>query len=954
MVRQGKTAGKLARRSIRAKKGRYLAILLIVLLSVGFLSGLKVTREQMWDAAERYLDSQNMYDYRVYSTLGFTGENIQSLSKVFGMETAEGGKSVDALLVFDGTAEDCLCISLPEKVNVPSLTAGRMPGKETECLADHRAFSEEDLGKTIAVSSDNDDDTKAALSHDTYTIVGLVNSPLYLSADRGSAESGTGERKGFLYLPKENFTSEYYTEADLVLEGSLKAGEAGEIFSNAYDSLVDDHEAAVKTAARDLAAARYEDILADIQKEADDKKQTALDELGDKAQEMKDSLADQVESQVAEAKTQLDAAVSAGMMSEDQEKAQLADIRSKAEDAVNAKFQNLSVADFADMAGMSKEDAENLKDLLGKDTIGSLDDLIGQKAIPMTREEAVSAAEDNGVEEPETYVLTRKENAGYVSFESDTSIIHSIADIFPLFFILIALLVCVTTMLRMVEEERSQIGTLKALGYSGSAIAGKYLRYAGSAALLGWVLGFFPGTYFIPRGFWTAYATLYDFTGLRYRFDGMLALVTLLMSLLSIGLGTLAACVRALRETAASLIRPRSAKPGKRILLERIPPLWRRLSFLKKATLRNMFRYKIRMVMMLVGIGCSSALIVTAFGVRDSMIDIGSQQYEGVQTYQLECTIDEDKANLEDLKRSVLSEDGVTAVLPAVSRTVDVSSDTASMSAVTVYAFAEDADLSGFWNLWEADSGKKCSLPKEGTALVSKRLAQKLSLREGTEFTVSGEDGKKLRTGETFRNYIGNFLLMTEKTSEACFGREKANVLLVCTKPLSGAKEKALCEKLGEISGITGILRLSESRQKVDRSVSCLNVIIWLIVAFAGALSFIVTFNLTNINLAERSREIATVEVLGFYPKEVRFYCLRENLVLSVLAGVLGMPLGYLFTHAVMSRILLDNMTYSITVRPVSYVLSLTCTALFAVIVNIFMRRQIRKINMAESLKAVE
>ena len=954
MVRQGKTAGKLARRSIRAKKGRYLAILLIVLLSVGFLSGLKVTREQMWDAAERYLDSQNMYDYRVYSTLGFTGENIRSLSKVFGMETAEGGKSVDALLVFDGTAEDCLCVSLPEKVNVPSLTAGRMPGKETECLADHRAFSEEDLGKTIAVSSDNDDDTKAALSHDTYTIVGLVNSPLYLSADRGSAESGTGERKGFLYLPKENFTSEYYTEADLVLEGSLKAGEAGEIFNNAYDSLVDDHEAAVKTAARDLAAARYEDILSDIQKEADDKKQTALDELGDKAQEMKDSLADQVESQVAEAKTQLDGAVSAGMMSEDQEKAQLADIRSKAEDAVNAKFQNLSVADFADMAGMSKEDAENLKDLLGKDTIGSLDDLIGQKAIPMTREEAVSAAEDNGVEEPETYVLTRKENAGYVSFESDTSIIHSIADIFPLFFILIALLVCVTTMLRMVEEERSQIGTLKALGYSGSAIAGKYLRYAGSAALLGWALGFFPGTYFIPRGFWTAYATLYDFTGLRYRFDGMLALVTLLMSLLSIGLGTLAACVRALRETAASLIRPRSAKPGKRILLERIPPLWRRLSFLKKATLRNMFRYKIRMVMMLVGIGCSSALIVTAFGVRDSMIDIGSQQYEGVQTYQLECTIDEDKANLEDLKRSVLSEDGMTAVLPAVSRTVDVSSDTASMSAVTVYAFAEDADLSGFWNLWEADSGNKCSFPKEGTALVSKRLAQKLSLREGTEFTVSGEDGKKLRTGETFRNYIGNFLLMTEKTGKACFGREKANVLLVCTKALSGAKEKALCEKLGEISGITGILRLSESRQKVDRSVSCLNVIIWLIVAFAGALSFIVTFNLTNINLAERSREIATVEVLGFYPKEVRFYCLRENLVLSVLAGVLGMPLGYLFTHAVMSRILLDNMTYSITVRPVSYVLSLTCTALFAVIVNIFMRRQIRKINMAESLKAVE
>lgn len=954
MVRQGKTAGKLARRSIRAEKGRYLAILLIVLLSVGFLSGLKVTREQMWDAAERYLASRNMYDYRICSTLGFTDADIRSLSAVSGIAEAEGGKSVDALLVSDAAAEDYLCLSLPEKVNVPSLTAGRLPKKETECLADHRAFSEEDIGKTVTVSKDNDKDTRKALSHDSYTIVGLVNSPLYLSADRGSAENGTGERKGFLYLPQESFTSDYYTEADLVLDSSLKEGDAGEIFSDAYDDLEDKYQDGVKQEAEALADKRYEDILSDIEDEADEKKQDALDELSDKAKKIQADIDDQVEEQVQQAKTQLDAAVAAGMMTEEAEEAQLSDIREQAETAANAQFSDLSVDDFAKQAGMSQDDADNLKDLLGQDTISGLSDLIDRKAIPMTRDEAVSAAKENGVEAPEVYVLTRRENAGYVSFESDTSIIHSIADIFPLFFILIALLVCVTTMLRMVEEERSQIGTLKALGYSGYAIAEKYLRYAGSAALLGWALGFFPGTYFIPRGFWAAYGTLYDFTGLRYRFDGSLALVTLLAALLSIGIGTLAACVRVLREMPASLIRPRSAKPGKRILLERITPLWRRLSFLRKAALRNMFRYKIRMIMMLVGIGCSSALIVTAFGVRDSMIDIGSLQYEGVQTYPLSCTIDLDREDLETLERSVLSEKGVTAVLPAVTRTATVSSDTSSMSAVTVYAFAEDADLSGFWNLQEADSGEKLSLPEEGEALVSKRLAEKLSLQEGKPFAVTGDEEKTLRTGKTFANYIGNFLLMTEKTSDACFGREKANVLLVCTKPLSEGEERALCEKLGKHSGITGISRLSESRQKVDQSVACLNVIIWLIIAFAGALSFIVTFNLTNINLAERSREIATVEVLGFYPREVRFYVLRENLVLSILAGILGMPLGALSTHAVMSRILLDSMTYRITVRPVSYVLSLALTALFAVIVNFFMRRQIRRINMAESLKAVE
>lgn len=954
MVRQGKTAGKLARRSIRAKKGRYLSILLIVLLSVGFLSGLKVTREQMWDAADRYLDAQSFYDYRIYSTLGFSGDDIQALGKVSGIADAEGTKSEDVLLAFDGNTEDYLALSLPERVNVPSLTAGRMPKNDSECLADHRAFTDEDLGKTVTVSSDNDEDTKDGLSGDTYTIVGLVNSPLYLSTDRGSAANGTGERKGFLYLPLESFTSDYYTEADLVLDSSRKEGDAGEIFSDAYDDLEDKYQDGVKQEAEALADKRYEDILSDIEDEADEKKQDALDELGDKAKKIQADIDDQVEEQVQQAKTQLDAAVAAGMMTEEAEEAQLSDIREQAEAAANAQFSDLSVDDFAKQAGMSQEDADNLKDLLGQDTISGLSDLIDRKAIPMTRDEAVSTAKDNGVEEPEVYVLIRRENAGYVSFESDTSIIHSIADIFPLFFILIALLVCVTTMLRMVEEERGQIGTLKALGYSGPAIAGKYLRYAVSAALLGWAGGFFPGTYFLPRGFWAAYATLYDFIGLRYRFDGQLALVTLLVTVLAIGLGTLAACVRVLQETPASLIRPKSAKPGKRILLEYCTPLWSRLSFLKKATLRNMFRYKIRMIMMLVGIGCSCALIVTAFGVRDSMIHVGSQQYDGVQTYEIECTIDTEEADLADIVKAAEDETGVTGVLPAYSKVLDVSSDTSSMSSVSLYAFADGTDLSGYWTLQDAQDGAALSLPDDGSVLVSKRLAGKLDLVEGEAFTASDDGEKTLTAGPVFVNYIGNFLLTSQDTYEALFGASEPNTLLLRTKSLSLEAERSLGEALGKIDGVTGVTRLSESRAKVDRSVNCLNYIIWLIVAFAGALSFVVIFNLTNINLAERSREIATVEVLGFTPKEVRFYVLRENLVLSLIAGILGIPLGILCAHAVMDRILLDAMTYQIKVEPVSCLLSLVITVLFAAVVNGFMRRQIRRINMAESLKAVE
>ena len=869
MVRQGKTAGKLARRSILAQKKRYFAILLIVLLSVGFLSGLKVTKGQMWDAAGRYLAAANMYDYRIYSTLGFSQDDINKLGKVSGIYDAEGEKTADVILDFAGTVKDYQVLSLPEKINIPSLYAGRLPEKDTECLADHRAFSEGDIGKTITVSKDNDADTRDLLANEEYTIVGLVNSPLFLSSDRGSASDGTGERGGYLYLPADNFTSDYYTGADLVLNPDSTGKAPAEIFGEKYEDLIDKYQGNVEQEAKTLSQSRYEDILSEIK----------------------------------------EAAAAAA-----------------AQEAASQASGTGSAASEESTAAASSEYAEEM---------------------------AAAGDEENVVEEPKVYVLTRSENAGYVSFESDTSIIHSIANIFPLFFIVIALLVCVTTMLRMVEEERGQIGTLKALGYSGTAITGKYLRYALSAAILGWTGGFFSGTYFLPRGFWAAYSTLYDFIGLRYIFDVKLAIVTLLVTVLSIGLGTLAACARVMRETPASLIRPRSAKPGKRILLEYCTPIWRKLSFLRKATLRNMLRYKIRMLMMLAGIGCSGALVVTAFGVRDSMAHIGSQQYDGVQTYQLECTIDTDQIPLADIVKAIREEEDVTKVLPSFSKIVDVSSKEAAMNSVSLYAFENDADLSGFWNLSDVSGGAKLSLPEGGAALVSKRLSEKLGLSEGTKFTIS-EDSLTLQAGHTFVNYIGNFILTSQKNAEELFGEAEPNTLLVCTKNLSADQEQSLAEKLGKLSGVTGITRLSESRIKVDRSVACLNYIIWLIIAFAGALSFIVIFNLTNINLEERSREIATVEVLGFTPGEVRFYVLRENLVLSFFAGLLGIPLGILCTHSVMNRILLDTMTYRIEVRPLSCVLSLLITVLFAVVVNFLMRRQIRRINMAESLKAVE
>lgn len=839
MVNQQKTAVKLAARNINAQKSRYLAILLIVFLSVGFLSGLKVTREQMWNAAGRYFDSQNLYDYRLYSTAGFTQDEIDKLADEDYSYDAEGAYSQDLLMTFSGDTEDYLCISMPSKINMPSLTAGRMPDKADECAVDHRAFSEGDIGKTIAVSDQNDRNAAGAVSERKFTITGLVNSPLYISSDRGAAESGSGQRTGFIYIPAGDFVSDYYTEADVTLDQDLKKGKAGEPFSKSYGDVVSDYEDNVRKRAEKLADDRYSDI------------QTA----------------------------------------------------------------------------MMYSAAENL-----------------------TPVSEISAGA------PEIYVLTRNDNQGYMSFKSDTSIIHSIADIFPLFFILIALLVCITTMMRMVEEERGQIGTLKALGYSNRAVAGKYLWYSGSASLFGWAGGFFFGTYFLPRGFWAAYGTLYDFTDLKYLFDPLTAVITLAVAFASILAGTGAAVLRELRGMPASLIRPKSAKPGKRIIFEYITPLWKRLSFLQKAVMRNMFRYKIRMIMMIVGVGCSAALIVVAFGIRDSMIGIGSQQYCGVQNYQLEVTLDAGDDDIYGILSEALKLAGVEGVLPARSSIVNVSADNSSIDSVYIYGFDNGTDLSEFWNLKSVEDGSDENIPGNGSALVSKRLAEKLNLTGGAEFTVGESSNREatLKTAGSFINYIGNYIFVNTETYENIFDNQSENTLLIKTGNLSDNEEKELCEKLGGIAGVTSIIRLSEQKSSVDNSVSCLNYIIWLLVLFAGALSFIVIFNLTNINIAERSREIATVEVLGFRPEETRFYVLRENLVLSFIAGIAGMPLGYIGVHAVMNRILIDNMTFTIIVKPVDYLLSLVITTVFAIMVNIFMHRRIRNINMAESLKAVE
>lgn len=824
---------KMTRRSIRSFFGRYMALLLIVMLSVGFFAGLKVTKDAMANTCEKYLNEQHFSDYRLISTLGFTEDDVETLSELSMVELAEGTKSMDVMMDYDGSEVPLKLYAIPEKVNLPLLSAGRMPESAGECLADDEWFDKGDIGTTLYVSKGNYEIVKEQLDGTEYTIVGLANSPVYLDGDRGTTTIGNGSVRAFLYLPEENFASEIYTEINLTLTETAK------IYSDEYDDLINAHiDSIIKPATIRLADQRYENLL-----------------------------------------------------------------------------------------------EEN----------GLTEELAAQFDM-----ELLELAEQAGIMEPDVYVLTRNENAGYISFQNDTSIVSGIANILPIFFIMIAMLVCMTTMTRMVDEERTQIGVLKALGFGNKAVIGKYMLYAGSATLIGWVVGFFLGTWGLPKIFWLAYAALYDFAPISFLFSPSLALITLAVSLIGILGSTYFSCRKELKRAPAKLIRPRTAKSGKRILLERITPLWSHLSFLQKITLRNMFRYKQRLVMMLVGISCCAALVVTAFGVRDSMIHVAGTQYENVQLYDMEASYSEGAE--ENVCTQLDNIDGIETYLTCTKQYVNLYSQDGTMDSVTMLSFEDESDLTDFWDFHIGE--EQIALPEAGEVLINAKIADKLSLSVGDSFEIETSDMQSVfvTISGIYENFVLNYVIASVDTYEALFGTWETNSIMLS---VSGDQER-IAEQMIDIPEIASVSRLANTRNSIDSALSCINYIIWMVVLFAGALAFIVIFNLTNINLAERSREVATVEVLGFYPKETESYVLRENLVLSVIASVIGLPLGTLFHRAVMSMIVIDILTFDIHVKDLSYALAFVCTVLFALIVNLFMKRQIGKIHMAESLKAVE
>ena len=554
------------------------------------------------------------------------------------------------------------------------------------------------------------------------------------------------------------------------------------------------------------------------------------------------------------------------------------------------------------------------------------------------------------MEPPTVYTLTRNTNLGYVVFESDSDIVAGVAKIFPAFFLAVAALVCITTMTRMIDEERTQIGILKALGYSGRAIMGKFLGYSGSASILGCSLGLLLGCFLFPQVIWFAYGIMYDFSPqLSLSYDlPTFAFIFLSYTGLTF-LVTWYCCRRELQEVPEELIRPKAPAAGKALIFENTR-IWKNMRFLNKVAIRNIFRYKQRLAMMLLGIGGCTALLVTGFGLKDSVVGIIDNQFGAVTVYDMAVTFSDAVPESEQEAFRTHIRDQADRILFCEQGSIDILFGNRIKN---LYFLATDADLEGIIDLHSGD--KAIAMPGENEVVLSVGVARNMGISQGDTVTLRNSDQRELtlRVSGIYDNHVHNYAIVSGSTLRQQWDRspEEQSAFVL-------AREGQDVHELGaSITGFDGVLNVSinaDTAGQISGMMDALDAVIVLVVVCAGLLAGIVLYNLTNINIKERIREIATIKVLGFNAAETASYVFKENLALTVLGTIVGLFGGKGLHAMVMSYVRIDMVWFGNVINRQSFVISAVLTIAAALIVDFIMYFQLEKINMAEALKSVE
>lgn len=558
---------------------------------------------------------------------------------------------------------------------------------------------------------------------------------------------------------------------------------------------------------------------------------------------------------------------------------------------------------------------------------------------------------------PEYHLFARTENPGYSEFEDNAQRISSLASVFPWIFFLIAALVTLTTMTRMVEEKRNELGTFKALGYRNGEIAEKYLLYATLAGGIGTLLGLAVGFYLLPLIIFNAYGQLYNLENVLTPWYLNYALIALAVAL-TCSVGSAWLVLRYdLRATPATLMQPKAPKNGKRIFLERLTFIWKRLSFSQKVTLRNLFRYKQRMLMTVIGIAGCMSMIITGFGLRDSIGDIVTLQfdklwhYQGTTVFKQPPSTEQEQDYVKELETLPHYQNHLSVSL----ETYTSQRDNVAKQEISLSVPKQVGNLDDFLSFRNRETDQRYSLTDKGV-IINEKLAKLFDLKKGSTLKIKSIADKAytVKIAAVAENYVGHFIYMTPSYYQKIFDKEPTynTDLLLFDKEPSLRTEDQMAKQLMENPEIANVSFLSKSRDALNDTVQSLNIIMWVLIVSAGLLAFIVLYNLTNINISERIRELSTIKVLGFYDGEVVRYVYRENILLTLMGIGLGLFLGKIEHGYILQTVELDMTMFSPDIQPLSYLYASLITLFFTLVVGVIMYFRLKKIDMIEALKA--
>ena len=898
-----KTYWKDLLQSFTGSKGRFLSILTLMMLGSLAVVGLKVASPNMERTAWAYLKETNTADVTVIGDYGLDQVDQEELQNHTGADV-EFGYMTDLTLA---NSEDAIRIfSNTDKISKFQVTEGRLPEKEDELALADFWKDHYQIGQVIHLSQKKGSNSQ--LKRDSYTITGFVHSPdIFSKTDMGSSASGNGNLAAYAVVTEENFKSSVYTIARLRFASLTNVNP----FSSDYEKKLEEEEETLKELVADNGQARLEKMKKDAQESLDEGKK-----------------------QLDEAETNLTAG-----------KKRLQEIETRLQAQENQVIQ-LPEPQKSQASSQLEEAKKQLKQEQEK---------LSQAETDLTNEKAkwqTSHDEVNALTEPTYHVYNRKSSPtgqGYLMYSNSAMSIRAVGNIFPVVLYAVAAMVTFTTMTRFVDEERTNAGIFKALGYHSKDIIAKFVIYGLVAGTLGTLLGILIGHYVLAPTISHIITKRMIVGESQQNFYWTYSCLALGLSLIASVLPAYLVSRRELHEEAAQLLLPKPPVKGSKIFLERITFIWSRLSFTQKVTARNIFRYKQRMLMTIFGVAGSVALLFAGLGIQSSVVGVADRQFKDLQQYQMILSVnsrasDSDKAKLE----GKLQSDEVENYRLISSKQIEEDyAGKAGVQTVTMMVTDQD-DLAPFVLLEK--NGEKLGL-SNGVVLTEK-LAQLAGVSVGDNFTI---DGKTFKVGAITEHYVGHFVYMNQETYEKIYGQTpKMNTYLVQLKDKSEVNTERVAGEFMDQAAVSGLVQNASTIQLFESFANSLNHTMAILVLVSVLLAIVILYNLTNINVAERIRELSTIKVLGFHNKEVTLYIYRETIILSLIGMIVGLVSGFYLHQFLIQMIAPGTFRFQPKVGWEVYLIPILAVSVILTILGFFVNHYLRKVDMLEALKSVE